>query len=273
MIEKTSNSTLEVLRYGMNLRKVNEKSMRQNQHLELIKQAPQGFEVNATKEWAKRLPKIDSFDDVFHLLEHPSITSQQEIRALYFFILHTFIYSEKILSGQQFAKLNQKSRSLHLFEHKPKHHYLDLKPFTNLSKVILNSCRTLKKISLPNTIDKISLLWIDYALKLEEVENLKSLHNVKALGISNSNKLVDFEFVHDLKEVNFLSLSANKTMDDIGFLKNHPNIVFLSLIGPNKIIKNTQTIDVLQTLSKLRLLNIAANQKERKILKEALPHL
>ncbi|MEO8532754.1 MAG: hypothetical protein ABI441_03345 [Flavobacterium sp.] len=243
--------------------------------LDKLQSAPVSFGVDEVEVWLSDIPEIQSLseiDDVF-LSEN---LSAHETDALQLVIKRKYVESsgESNISGGRYEDQLNKGRvsDIHsgLSIIQDGSSVLD---FSTLNKKLikLEICiaRRAQKIILPNN-SSFEALDISHTPKLATIDNIEILKKIKILSLRNCTNHIDLQFIERLSELRTLSLSDNKNLPELDFLNENSPIVALNLVLTNAM-KLKRTIENLSKLKKLKRLNINANQKELRQLREHLP--
>ncbi|AYN05635.1 hypothetical protein [Flavobacterium sp. 140616W15] len=242
---------------------------------EKLRSAPVGFGVDETEVWLSDIPEIQSLseiEDVF-LSENLSIN---EIDSLGLIIKRKYIESsgENIFSGGCFENQIKRAGISDIYSglsiSQDSSSVLDFSALNKkLIKLEICIARKAQKIILPNN-SSFEALDISHTPKLECIENVELLKKIKILSLRNCTNHINLQFIEKLSELRILSLSDNKNLPELDFFNESNPIIILNLALTNAI-KLKRTIANLSKLKKLKHLNIKANQKELRQLREHLP--
>lgn len=242
---------------------------------EKLRSAPVGFGVDETEVWLSDIPEIQSLseiEDVF-LSENLSIN---EIKSLGLVVRRKYIENsdEGIISGGCYEDQIKRAGISDIYSglciSQDTSSILDFSALNKkLIKLEIRIARKAQKIILPSN-SSFEALDISHTPKLECIENVELLKKIKILSLRNCTNHIDLQFIERLSELRMLSLSDNKDLPELDFFNESNPIIILNLALTNAI-KLKRTIANLSKLKKLKHLNIKANQKELRQLREHLP--
>lgn len=148
---------------------------------------------------------------------------------------------------------------------------LDLSEFINLERLDIWGSVNVREIIFPEH-SGIKMLNILRVPKLEVLDNISSLKNLRYFSHRYSSKISNFNFLSNLEDLIFLSINNSKNLSDVKFLELS-KIYYLDLSNTN-VIKNHGLLEILEKMINLRFFYDGGNTKNmRAFLKKHLPNV